>query len=200
MQRTQHSFIKNVKEHKECSVLFIKNAKEHENVAFFWKEHKRTKERCILLKRMHAQTCWYRYPLLVLLLSKIFVQEKFKLKLLFFEVRICNTIALSPLCPSYTHSALRSDNVWVPTSRSNNVCAPTFCAVFPSHCSQLCYFYIFWVTSLFSKHFEPGFFLTARAKITGSSSATLVSTDYSTLKTVQYRYCLVNPAAAVCSL
>ena len=34
------SFIKNVKECKECSVLFIKNAKERENVAFFEKNAK----------------------------------------------------------------------------------------------------------------------------------------------------------------
>ena len=36
----QRSFIKNVKEHKERSVLFIKNANERENVAFFGKERK----------------------------------------------------------------------------------------------------------------------------------------------------------------
>ena len=35
---TQHSFIKNIKECKERSVLLIKNTKEHENVVFFWKE------------------------------------------------------------------------------------------------------------------------------------------------------------------
>ena len=35
---TLRSFIKNIKEHKERSVLFIKNTKERENVAFFWKE------------------------------------------------------------------------------------------------------------------------------------------------------------------
>ena len=51
----QSSFIKNVKESKECRVLFIKNAKERENVAFFWKERKRMQERCVLLKRMFAQ-------------------------------------------------------------------------------------------------------------------------------------------------
>ena len=49
------SFIKNVKERKERSVHFKKNAKERENVAFFWKEHIRTQERWILLKRMFAQ-------------------------------------------------------------------------------------------------------------------------------------------------
>ena len=37
---TQHSFIKNIKECKERSVLLIKNTKEHENVVFFWKERK----------------------------------------------------------------------------------------------------------------------------------------------------------------
>ena len=36
----QRSFIKKVKEPKECRVFFIKNLKEHENVAFFWKECK----------------------------------------------------------------------------------------------------------------------------------------------------------------
>ena len=61
----QHSFIKNVKEHKERSVLFIKKAKERENVSFFWKERKRTqknakerkrtRELCILLKTTDAQ-------------------------------------------------------------------------------------------------------------------------------------------------
>ena len=65
MQRTTHSFKKNIKEHKErrilfiknvkerkeCSVLSIKNAKERENVAFFWKERKRMQECCVLLKR-----------------------------------------------------------------------------------------------------------------------------------------------------
>ena len=40
MQRTQCSFIKNVKECKERSILFIKNVKERENVAFLWKERK----------------------------------------------------------------------------------------------------------------------------------------------------------------
>ena len=54
MQRTPRSIIKNV---KECSVLLIKNGKERENVAFFWKEHKRTQERCVLLKRLFAQPC-----------------------------------------------------------------------------------------------------------------------------------------------
>ena len=44
-QRTHRSFINNVKECKECSVLFIKNAKERENVVFFWKECKITQER-----------------------------------------------------------------------------------------------------------------------------------------------------------
>ena len=62
----QRYFIKNVKEHKECSVLFIKKAKERENVAFFWKERKRTQERCVLLKRMHAQPwfwiSWCKWP------------------------------------------------------------------------------------------------------------------------------------------
>ena len=57
MQRMQGSFIKNVKERKESSILFIKNAKERENVAFFWKERKRMQEHCILLKRTHAQLC-----------------------------------------------------------------------------------------------------------------------------------------------
>ena len=56
------SFIKNVKECKECSVLFIKNGKERENVAFFWKERKRKQERCILLKRMFAQPCHPHSP------------------------------------------------------------------------------------------------------------------------------------------
>ena len=55
MQRTQRSFIKNVKERKEHSVLFIKNAKELENIALFWKERKRMQERCVLLKSLHAQ-------------------------------------------------------------------------------------------------------------------------------------------------
>ena len=31
-QRTLHSFLKNVKERKECPVSFIKNAKERKNV------------------------------------------------------------------------------------------------------------------------------------------------------------------------
>ena len=39
-QIMQRSFIKNLKEHIERSVLFIKNAKECEKVAFFWKERK----------------------------------------------------------------------------------------------------------------------------------------------------------------
>ena len=59
------SFIKNVKERKERSVLFIKNAKERENIAFFSKERKRTQERCVLLKSLkvvpqngqHFQKC-----------------------------------------------------------------------------------------------------------------------------------------------
>ena len=37
MQRTQHSFIKNVKERKEHNALFIKNTKERENVCSFEK-------------------------------------------------------------------------------------------------------------------------------------------------------------------
>ena len=55
MQRTHISFINNVKEREERSILFIKNAKERDNVAFFRKERKRTQERCILLKITHAQ-------------------------------------------------------------------------------------------------------------------------------------------------
>ena len=57
MQRTQHSFIKNVKERRKRFILFIKNAKELENVSLFWKELKRTQEHCVLLKRMYAQPC-----------------------------------------------------------------------------------------------------------------------------------------------
>ena len=37
MQRTQLSFINNVKERKEHNILFIKNAKEHENAHSFEK-------------------------------------------------------------------------------------------------------------------------------------------------------------------
>ena len=50
----QRSFIKNVKECTERSILFIKNAKERKNIAFFRKERKRTQEHCVLLKRTHA--------------------------------------------------------------------------------------------------------------------------------------------------
>ena len=46
MQRTQHSFINNVKERKERSILFIKNAE----FFLFYKERKRTQERAFFWK------------------------------------------------------------------------------------------------------------------------------------------------------
>ena len=36
----QRSFMKNVKEHKECNILFIKNAKERKNARSFEKNSK----------------------------------------------------------------------------------------------------------------------------------------------------------------
>ena len=54
-QRTPRSFIKKVKERKECRVLVLRMQKNAKNATFFYKERKRTQERCILLKRMFAQ-------------------------------------------------------------------------------------------------------------------------------------------------
>ena len=54
-QRTQRSFIKKVKERKECSVLFKKNARMFRSFEKNAKERIRTRERCVLLKRTDAQ-------------------------------------------------------------------------------------------------------------------------------------------------
>ena len=51
MQRTQHSFAKNVKEHKACNILLQKNVKERKERNVLMQKNA---ERCVLLKRTHA--------------------------------------------------------------------------------------------------------------------------------------------------